>query len=407
MRLGRILLLCLLLQVGAFGEKNGDDASSRRLQDDLALYVCSYPGGGQGKLVKFDAETGEKLLDLSGVTQPVDVAIGPNGDIFVTDEGSGQSNVRRFDPDTGLADADPYGDTSSSDYVEGPRGLAFGPGPDGHLYVADTTFTGARVVEFDENGDFVRFLPDDAENPVLLSIEDVACDTDGNLYVTQWEDGWFCDTPGVFKFTEEGGWGLFGETDNLTGPWGLTFGPDGDLYVAEDSSAEATGVYRYNGMTGALKGVYGQTGSRDYLEHPRYLTFGPDDDLYVSDSQDSTVRKFSGPLKPDAGHSKGVFAETSVNDLGPFGLVFGSAGGPPEPPELLVEKLETGEMLLTLTGTQGKSYELRHTSDPTISDFTEWTFGAIIDLEGITSDTWTDNTASGAPTRFYKAAEEQ
>jgi hypothetical protein len=63
-------------------------------------------------------------------------------------------------------------------------------------------------------------------------------------------------------------------------------------------------------------------------------------------------------------------------------------------------------MLLTLTGTEGKSYELRYTSDPTVSDFTNWTFGATINLEGTTSESWTDDTAPVASRRFYKAMEQ-
>ena len=403
MRVAAILLVCLLAKVSAFGQKGGDAVVPHPLQDNISLYVCSHPGAGQGNLVKFDSQTGEWLADLSGVAKPVDADIGPNGDIFVTDAAGGTSNIRRFDHETGEADATAYGDTAD---LLAPRGLAFGA--DDHLYVAEMTFIPGEVgvAEFDESGAFVRFLPDDTESPVLLAIEDAACDANGRIYVTQWYYEWYCENPGVFRFTGSG-WFLFGETYTLKAPWGLTFGPDGNLYVAEDASSDTAGIYRYDGTTGVFLGVYGQTGSRDKLVHPRYLAFGPDEDLYVVDSQDSTVRKFSGPLKPDAGDYKGVFGETGEeNSPSPMGVVFSVPSGPPAKPELLIEGLPNGQMLLTLTGTEGKSYELRYTSDPTVSDFTNWTFGATINLEGTTSESWTDDTAPVASRRFYKAMEQ-
>ncbi len=368
-------------------------------QETIPLYVCSYPGGGQGRLFKFDSETGENLAELPGAASPRDVAINQSGEIFATDNASGESNVRRFDPDTGQADATPYGQTSQK--LGGPTGIAFGP--DDHLFVADMLFTSASVVEFDEEGNWVRDLPDDPVEPVLFAIEDVACDANGRIYVTQWDDDSGL-TPGVYRFTGTG-WVLFGQTNELVGAWGLAFGPDGDLYVAEESSG-ASGVYRYNGVNGVSKGVYGDTGAVDKLLQPRYLAFGPDGDLYVTDQLDSTIRRFGGPGKPDEGDFIEVFATTSPNDLGPFGLAFGLPGEPPIKPDLVIEPLDEGFMLLTLTGAQGKSYELRYTSDATVSDFTEWTFGAIINLDGTTSDSWTDETASSSSVRFYKAEEQ-
>jgi len=393
MRLITIVFVLALIGSMAWGE-NAAGASPKTLQEGKSLYVCSNQGM---KLVKFDSETGTKQADFLGVDAPVDVDVGPGDFIFATDEATGAANVRRFDPATGQADTDPYGDTSL--YLGGPRGLAFGP--DGHLYVADMLFGVSQVVEFDDTGAYVQVLPDDPDNPVLISIEDVACDGSGSIYVTQWiYEG--TEVAGVYKFTGTG-WQLLGGTGDLLAPWGLAFGPDGDLYVV-DEDINHFGVFRYNGTTGAVKGLFGQTAAN--LGQPGYLAFGPDGDLYVADAQDNTVKKFSGPLKPDAGTFKGIFGETAVNVPEPIGLVFGPSGGvQPQKPTLAIEKLGTGNILVTLTGTSGKSYELRHTPDATVSDFTTWTFGATITLEGTTTGSWED-TAPADRTRFYKAKEQ-
>lgn len=393
-----LVVIAIVLGSSAFGEKTRDEPLLRPLQNDVVLYVCSYLGGGLGSVETFDSQTGEKIADIPGVSGPVDLDSGPDDAIFVTDERTGE--VRRLDLEAGQFV--PYGQTS--DYLEGPRGLAFSP--DGRLYVADMRFTPETcVLEFDENGDFIRPLPDDPQDPVLLAIEDVCCSEAGDIYVTQWFYGGFCENPGVYKFAGDG-WELVEGTDNLEAPWGLTFGPDGNLYVAEDSW-QVSAVYCYDVTTGSFKGVYGETGSVGNLVQPRYLTFGPDGDLYVSDAQDATVRRFAGPLKPDAGKFIGIFSRASGTVAEPIrGLIFASAGGSSPSPRLFLEKLQSGEVVVTLTGSQGKSYDLRYSSDPTISDFTEWTFGATIYLEGKTSDAWTDQTAQQAQRRFYKAAEQ-
>ncbi len=54
-------------------------------------------------------------------------------------------------------------------------------------------------------------------------------------------------------------------------PAGLTFGPDGHLYV---SSYETDSVLRYNGTTGAFIDEFVAAGSGG-LKSPTGLTFGP------------------------------------------------------------------------------------------------------------------------------------
>jgi uncharacterized protein (DUF2141 family) len=70
--------------------------------------------------------------------------------------------------------------------------------------------------------------------------------------------------------------------------YGLTFGPDGDLYV---SAAHADPIFRFNGTTGAFKEAF--TSGRQLIDADE-LMFGPDGDLYVASYSTGEVDRFDG-----------------------------------------------------------------------------------------------------------------
>lgn len=125
------------------------------------------------------------------------------------------------------------------------------------------------------------------------------------------ETGEACDlgTPGFqedFVISGSGG---------LDDPTGLTFGPDGNLYV---SSRNTDQVLRYNGVTGAFDQVFVIAGDGG-LDRPRGLTFGPDGRLYVSSSNDRVLR-YDGI----SGAFNAVFVALGDGGLnGPSDLFFG------------------------------------------------------------------------------------
>lgn len=109
--------------------------------------------------------------------------------------------------------------------------------------------------------------------------------------------------------------GVFAAGPGLDNPVGLTFGPDGHLYVA---SAPTHDVLRYDGASGAFLGRFAFAGG---LVDPRQVNFGPDGNLYVSDAASDSIRRFSWP----SGAPLGNFASGGGLD-GPTSFTFGPDG---------------------------------------------------------------------------------
>lgn len=136
---------------------------------------------------------------------------------------------------------------------------------------------------------------------------------DGNLYVASFGSrnvlryngitGAFID-----PFVPSGSGGL-------GGPYGVTFGPDGNLYVTSFFFASSPGVLRYNGTTGAFIDVFAE----GVFNTP---AFGPGGNLYVSGP--SGVLRYKGQTGepfPAPGQGGAFFA---AGDNGP--ITFGPNG---------------------------------------------------------------------------------
>src|SRR5262245_31336141 len=83
-------------------------------------------------------------------------------------------------------------------------------------------------------------------------------------------------------------------------PWAMTFGPDGNLYV---TTRLTKSVLRYDGATGSPLPATGKPGAEfvspgsgglGELDLPRGLTFGPDGNLYVAGYSTDSVLRYDG-----------------------------------------------------------------------------------------------------------------
>jgi WD40 repeat protein len=110
-------------------------------------------------------------------------------------------------------------------------------------------------------------------------------------------------------------------TGGLSIAIGVSFGPDGNLYVTSTGTSQ---ILRYDSTTGAFLDVFVDVNS-NYLFDAR---FGPDGDLYVPDSYD--VLRYdgtSGAPKPSPGQAGAVFSP-AVSNGGIRGLSFDPSGNP-------------------------------------------------------------------------------
>lgn len=262
-----------------------------------SIFITSRDGGG-ADLYQYSS-TGTLITTLpgNGLNNGQGVTIGPNGNLFVANEGG--KSVLQYDSVTG-AFINIFALTTKS---AGP--IAFGT--DGNLYVGE----GETIRRYD--GTTGGLIGTFASGQSMSSASGIAFDAGGNLYVSDGVMGFVkkFDSTGAFvstfisgnpAFTNGAGPLLFNGTTllvaatfgngstwgnsilafdptgaslgnfvsdaNLNGPAGMAFGPDGNFYVVNYAGGN---VVRYTGG-----GTFIDTFIPNNPGAGRFLAFGPD-----------------------------------------------------------------------------------------------------------------------------------
>ncbi|HEY1718009.1 MAG TPA: PEP-CTERM sorting domain-containing protein [Verrucomicrobiae bacterium] len=152
------------------------------------------------------------------------------------------------------------------------------------LFVSD--FNNDVVDQYNSSGSPVNFYS-------VIEPSGVAIGPDGNLYVATAVDDGFGNGASIISFNPAAPAFTPGTTfashvsdNDLNNPAGITFGPDGNLYVGDLQSKilvyNSSGGTNINELPNAL------------LNAPSSLTFDSTGNLYVADVNNGTILKYSG-----------------------------------------------------------------------------------------------------------------
>ncbi len=182
-------------------------------------------------LEKTWTKTGGGLVATNGgLSQPYGVAIGPDGRVYVGDQGYLRIQVYQSNGDYDFSITNNFGEGLS---FSQPRGMIFGP--DDNLYVAD--YTRNAVFVFDSSGNFVGRIggSSGSGDGQLSGPIDVALGPDEEVYVLESANSRVSvfGKDGVFKRK----WGAPGGlTGQLSNPTSIAAANNGMVYIAARGS---------------------------------------------------------------------------------------------------------------------------------------------------------------------------
>ncbi len=297
------------------------------------LVVASYDNQS---ILRYNESTGAFVDQIdpknqANLFEPVGMVFGRNGNLYVSDRQfiSKPGNppvVLQYNGTTGAFQSD-----FASQNIGSPRGILFGP--DGDLYAADGgvgSNGNATIDRFDgRTGAFLNYFVS-AGSGGIAHPGFMVFGPDGNLYVGDVHAGQILRYFGPNSANPGAPDPVPGQTGaifvppavgGLDAPQGITFGPDGNLYVASgnwftSSNGSAYSgdfppgaVLKFEGPAGPNPGVFlgtfiqgGAPGSGG-LANPEAVLFGSNGDLYVSSLADSGQNNNNGDFAAEPGSS--------------------------------------------------------------------------------------------------------
>ncbi len=227
-----------------------------------------------------------KTLGMRRITSnPIDVALGKAGRLYVLCRGALATDIRRYTWDD--EDLGTIGGPGTTD------GKFVWPGAlladaDETLYVSDEGRH--RLSMFHRDGTFLSAWGERGSAPGQLDRPaGLAFDLEGNIYVV--------DTMNhrVQKFTRDGKylmhWGQYGsKAGEFNMPWGIAVDDDGEVYVADWRNDR---IQKFS-ADGAFQGMFGSSGSADgQFNRPTGVEVDLHGDIYVADWGNNRVQLFN------------------------------------------------------------------------------------------------------------------
>jgi len=241
------------------------------------------------RLVEFELD-GTKIRELTASSpafKPAGAQFGPNGHLYVADEGN--DVVVEFDQEGAQVST-----IGGGGLLEDPKDIAFGP--DGNLWVS--SFTDDIVVQLTRSGTKVGDIGAGTtlDGPTGLSFA-----PNGHLFVVS------SLTNSILEFAGSEVVDEIGVGSGLTNPTGILRRGDGTLLVA---STGTDAIFQFN----SLGGTESPIGAAGNIDAPQFLTVGPDGNAYVASKGNDKIVA----LAPD-GSLATTFSDASL--VGVTGVV--------------------------------------------------------------------------------------
>jgi len=231
-----------------------------------------------GRTWNFKKAVGRNAAAGNGFTQPYDVALGPEGVIYVLSRGAeGVGGVVAPNKRIGKLTMDDQflGDFGHSEFVW-PVGLAVDS--EGNLYCSDEHLN--TISSYNEDGERIAGWGEPGSDEGQLNAPNgIEFDADDNIYVVD------SGNNRVQKFDKSGNFLLaFGSAGSDYGqfnsPWGITIDSKGDVYVADWGNNRAQ---KFSAGGTHLLTFGGSEADGGELDHPASVAVDSEGDVYVSD----------------------------------------------------------------------------------------------------------------------------
>jgi DNA-binding beta-propeller fold protein YncE len=258
--------------------------------------IVADPYEGKNITLFADQTIGMEGQEPGQFTMPRDIAIAPDGSLYVSD--TNNHRIQHLSADGEVLQV--WGSFADSSVGEAPGGTFYEPwgiavGPDGSVFVADTW--NHRIQKFTPEGKYITewgYFGQGESGDAFWGPRDIVVDSTGQVFVTDTGNKRVAifDQNGTF-ITQFGSAGLLeGQFDE---PVGIALGPEGQIYIADtwnqriqEFVTDEDSLEYYPIREWEIVGWYGQS-----LDNKPYLAVDSQGYIYVSDPEGYRILQFN------------------------------------------------------------------------------------------------------------------